>query len=105
MPQLMLSAFGTSAHVPGVVSKRSGELPLNIVLKFTSSHCCAEQTEGLHGGARLEVRLRGVVELVLEVVAAAVDRLHRAGLLVERDAAHLNALRHRLPAGHLPPSA
>ena len=57
-------------------------------------HCCAEQTEGLHGGARLEVRLRGVVELVLEVVAAAVDRLHRAGLLVERDAAHLNALRH-----------
>ena len=46
VPQLMLSAFGTSAHVPGVVSKRSGELPLNIVLKFTSSIAAPSRPKG-----------------------------------------------------------
>ena len=36
LPQLMPSAFGTSAKVPGVVSNSSGELPLNSVAKLTS---------------------------------------------------------------------
>ena len=58
----------------------------------------AEQRERLHRGARLELGLRGVVELVRQVIRTAVYGFDGAVARVEGDAADLDALGHAVRA-------
>ena len=58
----------------------------------------ADEAEGLHRGAGLERGLRGVVELLFEVIGTGVHRLDRTGFLIDGYAAHLQCFRHALGA-------
>ena len=59
----------------------------------------AQQSERFHGGSRFERGLRRVVELLGQIVVARVHGLDRAGGLVDRYAAHLDAFRHAVRTG------
>ena len=60
---------------------------------------CAEQTERLHGGARFERGLGGVVELLGQIILAAIYGSDRTRLLLHRDAAYFDAFRHTVRTG------
>ena len=59
----------------------------------------SQQTERLHRGARLERGLSDVVELLGEVIVARIHGLDGTGFLIDRNAAHLNAIRHAFRPG------
>ena len=59
----------------------------------------SQQAERLHGGTRFERGLRGVVELLGEVIVARIHGFHGTGLLIDRNTAHLNTFRHALRSG------
>ena len=59
----------------------------------------SQQAERLHGGTRFERGLRGVVELLGEVIVARIHGFHGTGFRIDRNAAHLNAFRHALRSG------
>ena len=59
----------------------------------------SQQTERLHRGARLERGLSDVVELLGEVIVARIHGLDGTGFLIDRNAAHLDAIRHAFRPG------
>ena len=58
-----------------------------------------EQAERLHGGARFERGLGGVVELLGQIILAAIYGSDRTRLLLHRDAAYFDAFRHAVRTG------